>query len=604
MSFLIGLCGLFCVSWMGLQLIVVSLALTSEWAVRRSAPGANRWLRRLLITAVACGLSMAGLVAVASIDGLAPSLSATLRTTATYTDPFVQPLVDAGTEVVRLVPFSTGSNAGAGLETSANTGLSDGASAITPSSALASIAASPLASTVCAGIAILLAASILLGLALVVRQIRRQHDRIDAASPLLTVGRLTLAVHPSLAGPCAVLDLRPLARFSRPRAVILLDARTGRDRSEQGRNARDLAVRHELTHLRHGDLQAALVSSLIVAVSIVDPFAWRLARNLAELDEHLVDRTLLLSGVSPRAYGRLLLAVHSPPPTPFPASMPAPGLAHTTPLHRRLHMLDRNTLRSSARWPFVLAALVTLTGPVTLGLTALSIVDNPAQAKPSDTRAPKTPSTLETPSTLDAVDHPLVDAAHARLTATDKGRRFVRRAFERRPTHLDLLHTELDAAGLPTALEAVVFIESAYDDQLSTDDLRKGDSAAPTSGPIGGGLWMFIPRTARTYGLTVTEDLDERLDPVLETDAAIALLTDLHDEFGDWGLALAGYNQGAAHVRKAIETHGTRDVMRLVEIGPEDGGLNGYVPMVWAAARVLDDRAASEGSERPGASAP
>lgn len=257
-------------------------------------------------------------------------------------------------------------------------------------------------------------------------------------------------------------------------------------------------------------------------------------------------------------------------------------------------MLDRTTHRSTARWPFVLAALATLTGPVALGLTALSLVDNPAEARPDAT---SDRSSTDATRSIDAVDHPLVDAAHARLTATDKGRRFVSTALERRPTHVDLLHTELADAGLPTALEAIVFIESAYDDQLSTDDLNKGDSAAPTTGPIGGGLWMFIPKTARTYGLTVTEDLDERLDPVLETDAAIALLTDLHDEFDDWGLALAGYNQGAAHVRKAIATHGTRDVMRLVEIGPEKGGLNDYVPMVWAAARVLDEQAASRDSK-------
>ena len=98
----------------------------------------------------------------------------------------------------------------------------------------------------------------------------------------------------------------------------------------------------------------------------------------------------------------------------------------------------------------------------------------------------------------------------------------------------------------------------------------------------GSGLWMFIPATARTYGLRVDEAVDERLDPVRETEAAVALLSDLHAEFGDWGLALAAYNQGPSHVREAIRAHGTRDVWALCA----EDALNDYVPTVWAAMLI------------------
>jgi membrane-bound lytic murein transglycosylase D len=95
---------------------------------------------------------------------------------------------------------------------------------------------------------------------------------------------------------------------------------------------------------------------------------------------------------------------------------------------------------------------------------------------------------------------------------------------------------------------------------------------------------MFIPQTARQYGLRVDEQVDERLDPELETAAAMALLTDLHDEFGDWGLALAAYNKGARAVRKAIHSSDSRSVLRLIELG----ALSPYAARVMAAALLME----------------
>jgi len=356
-------------------------------------------------------------------------------------------------------------------------------------------------------------------------------------------GRVRVAVSSAIPSPCAIWL---------GRTWILLDPHTAADPA-----TRVLALQHEAQHIRHGDLGFAWVSAILVAICAPNPFAWRLARNLAELDEHAVDHALIHgAGVSPRQYGQLLLASA----TRSPVLSTAPGLAHTTPLHRRLDMLS--TARPTRRLPW---------------LFAIALVGTAAYAG----SMPATPA-LHRHAVLDMPDHPLVDAAIDRLTETPKGKRFVSRALDRRPAQHDLIAASLDRAGLPQALEAVVLIESGYDDQLSTGDL---DSAAPAGGPIGAGLWMFIPSTARTYGLQVDRDHDERLDPVLETEAAIALLTDLHDEFDDWGLALAGYNQGAAHVREAIATHHTRDVPTLIEAG----ALNRYVPMVWAATQVLPD---------------
>ena len=109
--------------------------------------------------------------------------------------------------------------------------------------------------------------------------------------------------------------------------------------------------------------------------------------------------------------------------------------------------------------------------------------------------------------------------------------------------------------------------------------------------PVGArGLWQFIPSTARLYGLTVNERVDERLDPHKATEAAVRMLASLYQQFGDWGLVLAAYNCGPGRVRRAMRLSGKTDFWSVKAYLPHES--QQYVPRFIAAAYLINYHAA------------
>jgi membrane-bound lytic murein transglycosylase D len=62
------------------------------------------------------------------------------------------------------------------------------------------------------------------------------------------------------------------------------------------------------------------------------------------------------------------------------------------------------------------------------------------------------------------------------------------------------------------------------------------------------GLWQFIPNTSNAYGLKIDEYIDERMDFVKSTKAAVSYLTKLNKMFDKWYLAAISYNCGEGRV--------------------------------------------------------
>jgi len=78
------------------------------------------------------------------------------------------------------------------------------------------------------------------------------------------------------------------------------------------------------------------------------------------------------------------------------------------------------------------------------------------------------------------------------------------------------------------------------------------------------GLWQLMPPTAKRLGLKITKDIDERLDPIKSTKAAIKYLDYLHKRFKKWYLAAIAYNCGETKLAKAIKRAGTDDLLTLL----------------------------------------
>ncbi|MCK4272503.1 LysM peptidoglycan-binding domain-containing protein [bacterium] len=135
--------------------------------------------------------------------------------------------------------------------------------------------------------------------------------------------------------------------------------------------------------------------------------------------------------------------------------------------------------------------------------------------------------------------------------------------------YLDMMQRILREYGLPEDLVYIALIESGFNPNAY--------SWAHASGP-----WQFISSTGKLYGLKKDWWLDERRDPVKSTHAAAKYLKNLYAEFGDWPLAMAGYNCGEARVRKEIRKAGTRNFWSLKL--PRQ--TRNYVPLFMAATVI------------------
>jgi len=161
---------------------------------------------------------------------------------------------------------------------------------------------------------------------------------------------------------------------------------------------------------------------------------------------------------------------------------------------------------------------------------------------------------------------------------TKKGeKKFFIESYKRSGRYHSQIVSSLKEAGLPPELSWLPLIESGF----KVNALSKARAL---------GLWQFIPSTGYKFGLKRTKYIDERIDPVKSTKAAIAYLKELHQIFGDWATVLAAYNCGEGRVLRVIRTQNINyldNFWDLYERLPRETAR--YVPRFMATLHIVNN---------------
>ena len=176
---------------------------------------------------------------------------------------------------------------------------------------------------------------------------------------------------------------------------------------------------------------------------------------------------------------------------------------------------------------------------------------------------------------------PLVMNKHVQLEInhfTKYGeKKFFIEAYKRSGKYRPYIVSELKAAGIPVELSWLPLIESGF----KVNALSRARAL---------GLWQFIPSTGYKFGLNRDKYIDERVDPVKATQAAIAYLKELHQIFGDWSTVLAAYNCGEGRVLRVIRSQNINyldNFWDLYERLPRETAR--YVPRFMAALFIINN---------------
>jgi len=149
----------------------------------------------------------------------------------------------------------------------------------------------------------------------------------------------------------------------------------------------------------------------------------------------------------------------------------------------------------------------------------------------------------------------------------NRGKRVFTKWLQRSGWYEDLIKRILKEEGVPEELFYLSMIESGFNPHA-----RSYARAV--------GIWQFIQSTGRAYDLNNSWWFDERRDPEKATRAAARHLKDLYERFGNWYLAIAGYNYSPAKIERRMRQYNVDEFWDLPRLPRQT---RNYVPTFIAA---------------------
>ena len=153
---------------------------------------------------------------------------------------------------------------------------------------------------------------------------------------------------------------------------------------------------------------------------------------------------------------------------------------------------------------------------------------------------------------------------------------FFARSLARSTAYADMMKRIFREKDLPEELFYLALIESGFN--------PKAFSRSKASG-----IWQFIGKTAKRFGLKVDKWVDERRDPEKATHAAAEYLKSLYALFNNWDLATAGYNAGEGKMLKAIKKAKSQDFWTISQHRFLKKETKEYVPLFLAAVTIAQN---------------
>jgi membrane-bound lytic murein transglycosylase D len=331
-----------------------------------------------------------------------------------------------------------------------------------------------------------------------------------------------------------------------------------------------LVHQHELQHIRQGDTTWHHILSFLKICCFWNPFIYFLTKAMHELQEFSCDETVILRKKAiPAVYAECLMHSASSMKTISEEVFGVHFLSKSI-LYRRVNMLFDYRQRKNVSFlmAYLLCFFIAMSSAYAFNSKSKDLTVLEVTKLVSESNRDKRLQVAVTPQVLDTLNQ---------MRNDEKLRQKMQLALKRMKQYQPYIQDVLVKNNMPKDFLALPLVESGY--RILPENQNPVKAA---------GLWQIIPETGKHLGLRVQGAKDDRLDPVLSTNAAIKLLQQNYDQFNDWKLAVVAYEIGEEKTAQLIQDTHSHDVNILARATNAPKGLQQFVALFDAMVIVMN----------------